>query len=348
MSEEESSSEQVAKRPFILRIFIRFAIISGLGAIVAGLGGLWWIDLIGNQQGPHDEHQLLYVEPGDGRLVLMHKLAREGVISEKFHYQIFSLWHRNSHMPKAGEYLIEAGASLNQIMAQLDAGKTYQRRLTIIEGLRSVDVVSMLEADEMLKGAIISLPPEGSLFPDTYFYSRGDDRLGLLERMQQQMEIKLAEIWAERAPNLPFSSANDLAVLASIIEKETGLDEERDLVASVFINRLRKNMPLQSDPTVAYGLSDADGLKTSLSRTDLKTPHRWNSYLNKGLPPTPIANPSYASVYAAAHPRKSDYLYFVADAKGGHLFARTLAEHNRNVRIYRNRIKAVKQQAGEQ
>ena len=107
-------------------------------------------------------------------------------------------------------------------------------------------------------------------------------------------------------------------------------------------------MPLQSDPTVAYGLSDADGLKTSLSRTDLKTPHRWNSYLNQGLPPTPIANPSYASIYAAAHPRKSDYLYFVADAKGGHLFARTLAEHNRNVRIYRNGIKAVKQQAGEQ
>ena len=166
------------------------------------------------------------------------KLAREGVISEKFHYQILSLWHRNSHMPKAGEYLIEAGASLNQIMAQLDAGKTYQRRLTIIEGLRSVDVVSMLEADEMLKGAIISLPAEGSLFPDTYFYSRGDDRLACWAHAAANGN-KTGRIWAERAPNLPFSSANELAILASIIE-ETGLDEERDLVASVFINRLKK------------------------------------------------------------------------------------------------------------
>jgi len=209
-------------------------------------------------------------------------------------------------------------------------------------------VVGLLADDEMLDGAITSLPAEGSLFPDTYFYSRGDDRVSLLDRMQQQMEMRLAEVWAERAPDLPLSSAEELAVLASIIEKETGLEDERQLVASVFINRLKKNMPLQSDPTVAYGLSVSDRLKTSLSRADLKTPHRWNSYLNKGLPPTAISNPSYASIYAAAHPEKSDYLYFVADAKGGHLFARTLAEHNRNVRIYRNRLKALKQQAGEQ
>jgi len=348
VSAEESASEPVAKRPLILRFFIRFAVISGLVASVAMLGGLWWIDIIANQQGPHKRHQLIYVEPGDGRMVLMHKLARGGVIGDELHYQILSLWHRNSHMPKAGEYLIEAGASLRQIMTQLDEGRTYQRRLTIIEGLRVVDVVGLLADDEMLDGAITSLPAEGSLFPDTYFYSRGDDRVSLLDRMQQQMEMRLAEVWAERAPDLPLSSAEELAILASIIEKETGLEDERQLVASVFINRLKKNMPLQSDPTVAYGLSVSDRLKTSLSRADLKTPHRWNSYLNKGLPPTAISNPSYASIYAAAHPEKSDYLYFVADAKGGHLFARTLAEHNRNVRIYRNRLKALKQQAGEQ
>ena len=348
MTIEEDSSEKPSGRPAFLRILIRLFIISGLFAGVASLAGLWWIDFIGKQQGPHKEHRLIYVEPGDGRLVLSHKLDREGVLSSPLHYQILSFWKRGSHTPKAGEYLIEAGASLNQIMQQLNAGKTYQRRLTIIEGLRSYDVFGILNSDDALDGTLKAIPPEGSLFPDTYFYSRGDDRNDLVLRMQQQMEMIVAEIWAERASDLPFSSTSELVTLASIIERETGRDDERHLVASVFINRLNRNMPLQSDPTVAYGLSVDDTLQRDLSKTDLKTPHRWNSYLNKGLPATPIANPSYASIYAAAHPQQSDYLYFVSDAEGGHLFARTLAEHNRNVRTYRNKIKSLNQQAGAQ
>lgn len=343
MNKEEDSSETPSKGSPILRILLRLSIVCGLFSVVAILAGLWWIDFIGRQPGPHTEHTLILVEPGDGRLVLTHKLARHGVISETLHYQMLSLWKHDSYTPKAGEYLIEAGASLNQILTQLHDGDTYQRRLTVIEGLRSYDVVSMLNADDALAGDLKEIPEEGSLFPDTYFYSWGDDRNALISRMQQQMEIIVAEIWAERAPNLPISTPQDLITLASIIERETARDDERQLVASVFINRLDRNMRLQSDPTVAYGLSIEDRLKKKLSKTDLKTPHRWNSYLNQGLPPTPIANPSYASLYAAAHPQQSDYLYFVSDAQGGHLFARTLAEHNRNVRTYRNKIKALTQ-----
>ena len=189
---------------------------------------------------------------------------------------------------------------------------------------------------EKMNSVILQPPDEGSVFPDTYFYTKGTDRRTLLAQMQAKMEITLAVIWAERAADLPLKNPEDLLKLASIIEKETGASGEKPLVSSVFMNRLQRKMRLQSDPTVSYGLSLRGSLKQTLSKSDLASPHKWNTYRIKGLPKTPIANPGYQALYAAAHPKKTDYLYFVADGGGGHNFAKTLDAHNRNVRKYRN------------
>lgn len=320
---------------WLIRLCIILMLCGGLGFLV----GQSWLEVIATQKGPHTDHVLVRVQPGDGHMVLQHKLAKHQIIHDRLHYQIYAFVNHSRYVPKAGEYLIEAGASLEDIFIQLDAGITYQRRITIIEGLRSFDIMNILNEAEGLRSVILSPPDEGSIFPDTYFYVYDDDRRSILARMQQKMEMLKAEIWAERDAGLPLKSPEELVILASIIEKEAGNASERPLIASVFVNRLNAKMRLQSDPTVAYGLYREQPLPQRLSRRELKTPHRWNSYMNAGLPPTPIANPSYASLYAAAHPAQTDYFYFVADGEGGHNFARTLAEHNRNVRIYRKKMK---------
>jgi UPF0755 protein len=162
--------------------------------------------------------------------------------------------------------------------------------------------------------------------------------------MQAMMEIKRAEIWVNRADGLPYKTPGQLVVMASIIEKETGLSGERGLISSVFVNRLRKGMRLQSDPTVAYGFVKDGVVPITLDKKHLASPHRWNTYRHKGLPPTPIANPGEDALIAAAHPEKSNYFYFVANGAGGHMFGKTLAEHNRNVRTYRSLLKRQKQE----
>ena len=215
----------------------------------------------------------------------------------------------------------------------------FQRNLTIIEGWRSFDVMRALNDAEEMSSIILQPPYEGSVFPDTYFYTKDTDRRTLLAQMQAKMEMTLASIWAERATDLPLRTPEDLLKLASIIEKETGVSDEKSLVSSVFMNRLHRKMRLQSDPTVAYGLSLKGPLKQTLTKSDLATSHKWNTYRIRGLPKTPIANPGYQSLYAAAHPKKTDYFYFVADGQGGHNFAKTLDAHNRNVRQYRDIIR---------
>ena len=327
-----------------LKLFARLLIIFLLCGGTFALAAYHWLGVISTQPGPHKNHALIVVKPGDGHMVLQHMLERDGLIHSRWHYHFFALYNHKKYMPKVGEYKIEAGATLTEIFQLLASGKTYQRRLTILEGWRSFDIMHALNSAETLSSVILSPPAEGSVFPDTYFYNYGDDRRTVLARMQRKMEITKAEIWANRDLSIPLKNADELVILASIIEKEAGNNAERALIASVFMNRLNKKMRLQSDPTVAYGLSIEQPLKLRLSKSDLKNRHRWNSYVHSGLPPTPIANPSFESLYAAAHPEKSDFLYFVADAEGGHKFSRTLAEHNKNVRIYRQKMKRQKAQ----
>jgi len=198
-----------------------------------------------------------------------------------------------------------------------------------------------INSAEGLNSVILRPPDEGSIFPDTYYYTKGMDRRELLARMQAKMDITLAQIWAERQDNLPYKSPRELLIMASIIEKETGRAAERGLVSGVFVNRLRKNMRLQSDPTVLYGVDD--NTSRPIRKSDLKRRTAWNTYVIKGLPQTAICNPSRESIEAVLQPAKTKNMYFVSDGEGGLLFAKTLDAHNKNVRLFRKRQAAAVQ-----
>ena len=209
-------------------------------------------------------------------------------------------------------------------------------RLTMAEGITSWQVVEALSNIDILTGDILEIPAEGSLATISYELRKGDTRTGLLQRMSQTQESYLSEAWALRAEGLPLATPQEALILASIIEKETAMAAERRLVASVFITRLNRGMPLQTDPTVIYGITKGQAmLGRGLRRSELRKDTPWNTYTNKGLPPTPIANPGKASIEAALNPESTNLVFFVADGTGGHAFAETLAEHNKNVAKWR-------------
>ncbi|EDM71988.1 branched-chain alpha-keto acid dehydrogenase E2 subunit [Roseobacter sp. AzwK-3b] len=209
-------------------------------------------------------------------------------------------------------------------------------RIAVAEGVTSWQVMQGLAAVDVLEGEVNEIPPEGSLAPDSYEVRDGDTRASVVERMRQAQDVILAQAWEERQEGLPLDSPFEALILASIIEKETGVAEERGQVASVFVNRLNRGMRLQTDPTVIYGITEGQGvLGRGLRRSELRAETPWNTYVIDGLPPTPIANPGRASIEAAVNPLSNDYIFFVADGTGGHAFAITLDEHNRNVARWR-------------
>ncbi|HEY4136712.1 MAG TPA: endolytic transglycosylase MltG [Alphaproteobacteria bacterium] len=255
----------------------------------------------------------------------------------------FALGVRLNHMTgrlRAGEYAFPAAVSPHAAMDLLASGKTVVHRLTIPEGLTTSQVLALVAQADALGGDLARKPEEGALLPETYNYSLGDTRDALVARMEKAMQGALDAAWTARPADFPLQSARDVAILASIVEKETGVAEERPLIAGLFLNRLARGMKLQSDPTVAYGLAKQEGrpgdwLDRALTRADLAAPTPFNSYLNDGLPPTPIANPGRAALMAVVNPTRTDALYFVANGTGGHAFANTLDEHNRNVAKWR-------------
>ncbi|MCH8861630.1 MAG: endolytic transglycosylase MltG [Proteobacteria bacterium] len=236
---------------------------------------------------------------------------------------------------RAGEYRLLGPASMAHIRDQLLSGETLQHRLTIPEGLTSRQVMALLAADEALAGEMAALPGEGTLLPETYYFSRGDDRSALLTRMRRNQQQLLDDLWLGRRPDFPFPGAEEAVILASIVEKETALAAERPMIARAFLNRLEGGMRLQSDPTVIYGQTAGEPLGRPLRQSDLDARNAYNTYVIRGLPPGPIANPGVESLRAVFHPAEGNYLYFVADGKGGHAFAATLEEHNRNVARWR-------------
>jgi len=286
--------------------------------------------------GPLPEDRVVYIAPGSGLSAIVAELEAAGVIAEPLIFRLGTRALGDSRRLQAGEYLFPAGISMREAVALLVSGKTIVHRLTLPEGILSAEAAILIAEAEPLVGELAAVPPEGSLLPETYHFARGDRRSDLVARMQAARDEALAELWPARSGDLPFSTQEDAVILASIVEKETAVAEERPLVASVFVNRLRKGMRLQSDPTVVYGLTDGKGpLGRDLTRADLQAPTPYNTYLIDGLPPGPIANPGLASLAAVLDPAESEYLYFVADGSGGHAFAKTLAEHNRNVAKWR-------------
>jgi UPF0755 protein len=214
-------------------------------------------------------------------------------------------------------------------------GKSIVYKLTLAEGLTSATIIELVRGHPVLVGDVADIPAEGSLLPETYVFDRGTTRKDLVGRMQDDHTRVLDELWVGRAKDLPFSTKDEAVILASIVEKETGVASERPRVAAVFVNRLRKGMKLQSDPTIIYGLTKGVPLGRGIRQSELEKPTPYNTYVILGLPPTPIANPGKASLAAVMNPAQTEDLYFVADGTGGHAFAATLDEHEANVRKWR-------------
>ena len=305
-----------------------------LGIVAAGAVGygvrMW------TAPGPLAEERLFVVERGASLDRVASALEAEGVVESAALFRIGARYAGRDAGIRFGEYEVPAGASMEQVLELLVSGRVVQYAVTAPEGLTSWEVVRLLEAEPVLSGEIASVPPEGTLAPETYSVSRGDRRAEVIDRMRRLQDRNLEEAWAARDPDIAISTPEEALILASIIEKETAVADERARVSAVFHNRLRRGMRLQSDPTIIYGITRGEGpLGREIRRSDIDRPTRWNTYAIDGLPPTPIANPGRDALFAATRPERTDELYFVADGTGGHAFARTLAEHNRNVAAWR-------------
>lgn len=304
--------------------------------LLAAAGAVAW----GVQQyrapGPHDAPRLVMIERGMGVAQIAAELDKAGVVSEPMLFRIGVKYDGKARGMKFGEYEIPAHASMEEVASLLVEGRTVQHPLTVVEGWTIWQVAEALKAADVLTGEIERLPAEGMVAPDTYMLQRGESRQAVLDRMEAVQARILDAAWEARAEGLPLASKEEALVLASIIEKETAVEGERPLIGGVFVNRLRRGMRLQTDPTVIYGITKGEGtLGRGLLRSELDRRTPWNTYQIDGLPPTPIANPGKAAIAAAVQPASTDALYFVADGTGGHAFASSLAEHNRNVAKWR-------------
>lgn len=314
--------------------FAALLILGAFATVAAGLA-VW---LYGSFQRPNPDAKAatIIVPRGAGVDEIAQLLADNGVIEDKIVFALGVRLTESGGRLRAGEYAFPAGASPRAIMDQMIAGKVVVHRLTIPEGLTTGQILVLIGNAEALNGSVMRQPGEGELMPDTYHYVYGETRDAMVARMQKAMREALDSLWAQRKPNALIQNPQQALILASLVEGETGVADERPMVAGVFVNRLKRNMKLQSDVTVAYGVAKREGrpgnvLGRPLSRDDLATADPYNTYASEGLPPGPINNPGRSAIAAAINPAETEALYFVADGTGGHTFSRTLDEHNRAV-----------------
>src|ERR1700722_20192050 len=310
------------------------AIITSVLVLMIGAGAGY---IYGRQKieapGPLQEDKIVNIPARAGMTDIADILQREGVIDNNrwaFIGSVFALKARSELKP--GEYSFQKNASLREVIGTIVEGKVVQHAVTIPEGLTSEQIVARLSDNDIFAGTVRELPREGTLLPETYKFPRGTPRDQVIARMQQSQKRVLAEIWERRNPDIPIKTPEQLVTLASIVEKETGKADERSRVASVFVNRLRQKIKLQSDPTIIYGLVGGKGtLGRPIKRSEIQQPSPYNTYVIDGLPPGPIANPGRASLEAAANPARTRDLFFVADGTGGHAFTETYDQHQKNV-----------------
>ena len=316
-------------------------------ALLLAAGGFAWV-VFGPGPPPKEggTETTVILKRGSGVPQIAETLADAGVIRLPFTFGVLAKLTGGGQHLRAGEYSVPARASAFDILAMIRAGKIVRHLVTVPEGLSSAQVADILNANPVLTGEA-PLAPEGSIMPQTYDVVRGQDRAEVVQQMQEAQARLMERLWAGRAPGLPYRSPQQALAMASIIEKETALPAERPHVASVYLNRLAKGMKLESDPTIIYGMTKGRPLGRSLTHADVVDPTPWNTYAVAGLPPTPIANPGRASIEAALHPAASDDFYFVADGSGGHVFAETYEQHQKNVVRWRAIARSLKGDKGQ-
>lgn len=302
-----------------------------------------------SRPGPAGEDANVVVARGAGVTSIGRQLEADGVIRSALVFRIATIFYARNSSLQAGEYQIPAHTSLRGVIEQLNAGRALLHPVTAAEGLTSRAIIDIIARSDVLTGDVPAVPAEGSLLPETYNVQRGMDRTALVNQMRQAQRDLLDQLWSRRAPNLPFTTQQEALTLASIVEKETGVASERPRVASVFVNRLRRGMRLESDPTIIYGVcrqfpnrcvngrlvNETTGQQREIRQSEIDLNTGYNTYRIDGLPPTPIANPGRAAIEAVLNPPQTNDLFFVADGTGGHVFAATVAEHNRNVTNWR-------------
>lgn len=282
-----------------------------------------------------EQKELLYVPSGSGLSKIAAALVKNGQVRNEWHVKLVARIEGFDRFLQAGEYKFSVGESLVRSLGRMAKGDVFLRKLVIPEGYSAVEVDNLIRSTYALDLNGYTKPVEGTVLPETYFYVRGEKAKDLIARAQIKMQETLEGLWTQRQYDLPLQSPAEAIILASIVEKETAVASERPLVAAVFINRLRKKMRLQSDPTTIYGITGGLPLGRGLKKTELRTKTEYNTYKIKGLPAGPIANPGVDSLRAALNPANVDYLYFVADGAGGHAFANNLKQHNENVAKWR-------------
>lgn len=301
--------------------------------VLAVLAALWVYSGPG-PSAPNGETTTVVLRKGSSLPEIASSLQKGGVIGSSSVFMTAAKLTGAARSLKAGEYEFKSRASMASILDAIRHGRIVRHWITVPEGLTSDMVMDILNKSDVLTGEAAT-PPEGAILPETYEVQRGETRAAVLQRMMDDRDKVLNALWASRAPGLPFASKEQAVTLASIVEKETGLAEERPRVAAVFVNRLRTGMRLGSDPTIIYGISRGRPLGRGILLSELRRPTPYNTYLIAGLPPTPIANPGRAALAAVLNPAKTGDLYFVADGTGGHVFASTLEQHNANVAKWR-------------
>lgn len=311
---------------FFFRLFVLVALCLCGGSVFS------FYSLLYEQNGV-EESTVVLVEKGESLNQIARRLKENDLLSSIAVFKVAARLSGKSTRLRAGEYRIPAHASAKEILDILVSGQTVVRRVTIPEGKTSRQIFDLLLQTPGLYGDLPSPPPpNGALLPETYVFSYGLPRTIILERMLTGMQKTIEELWPLRDPDLPYTTKEEALVLASIVEKETSVPEERARIAGVFVNRLRKGMRLQTDPTVIYAVTNGTmELKRRLTHKDLRTDHPFNTYMNKGLPPAPICNPGRESILAVLRPQKTNEIYFVADGTGGHVFSKTFEEHKRNI-----------------
>lgn len=325
-----------------MKFVIWFVVIFNLALAATAGGAFFFAYNAWTGPGPYTETKDIIIAKGQGVSGIADQLSNEGVIRSSLIFKVAARLSGDSSL-KAGEYEFAPEMKMKDILAKIAKGDVVDRKVTVPEGRTSWQIVQMVNKADAMKGTIAETPKDGTLLPQTYAYTRDEDRAQMVKEMQDAMTKTIKELWPAREEGLPFKTPEEALTLASIVEKETGVGSERSRIAGVFLNRLKTGMPLQSDPTVIYAMTKGEvkdegqgPLGRRLLRTDLEnTDSPYNTYKYPGLPPGPIANPGRAAIEAVLHPEHHDFLYFVANGSGGHIFASTLAEHEKNAADWR-------------